>query len=101
MARPDDIADDVWDAACAVVDAILEKRHIIIDGDGIQVTFGAAEEIARAIMAEREAQRERDARIAEERLRRSLAEMPTEGDDYWQGSGAAAQVIANKIRGAL
>ena len=91
MARPDDIAAEIWKTATGIA-ALLW-----LDINRAQT---GAELIARAILADREVQRERYVQIAEERFRRSLAEIPTEGDDYWQGSGAAAQVIANKIRGA-
>lgn len=56
---------------------------------------GLYRDVARAILAERR----RCAQIAEDRAKKSLADIGGDESFYWEGSASAAQIIAAAIRG--
>lgn len=87
-----EIPEDVMKLAGEVTSAMFDAAP------DVWLPDSAEELIARAILAEREAQRERDAKIAEDRARNGFADLPETGDAYLQGSISSATIIAAAIR---
>lgn len=96
MGKPDDIAEDVRDAATLAADAILQAagsglRYYDLNGTREKIIAASA----RAIMAERMAERERAAESLVELVERRRAEKRNRGNDYIL---SCASYIRNPIR---
>jgi len=90
MARPDDIPEDVWNTAMDLALEVAERGNY----------ENAADLLARAIMAEREAQRERDAQISLALDIQAMGWMTRCDDPAQAGISEAKDAIAAAIRGA-